>query len=69
MYYWRDLDSVPEDFGPSVLTLGNFDGVHRGHQHVLQQVVEAARQRSAAAVVVSFADRVPFCDPKLLQKR
>ncbi|WP_043447490.1 bifunctional riboflavin kinase/FAD synthetase [Arthrobacter sp. L77] len=54
MYYWRDLDSVPEDFGPSVLTLGNFDGVHRGHQRVLQQVVEAARQRSAAAVVVSF---------------
>jgi len=54
VYYWRDLDSVPEDFGPSVLTLGNFDGVHRGHQRVLQQVVEAARKRSAAAVVVSF---------------
>ncbi|TYC99105.1 bifunctional riboflavin kinase/FAD synthetase [Arthrobacter echini] len=54
MYYWRDLGEVPEDFGPSVLTLGNFDGVHRGHQQVLQQVLDAARERSAAAVVVSF---------------
>ncbi|WP_104118212.1 bifunctional riboflavin kinase/FAD synthetase [Arthrobacter sp. B1805] len=54
MFYWRDVASVPRDFGPSVLTLGNFDGVHRGHQRVLQQVVEAARDRSAAAVVVSF---------------
>jgi len=54
VFYWRDLDSVPKDFGPSVLTLGNFDGVHRGHQRVLQQVVEAARLRAAAAVVVSF---------------
>ncbi|MHA7280959.1 bifunctional riboflavin kinase/FAD synthetase [Arthrobacter sp. MDT2-2] len=54
MFYWRDLDSVPKDFGPSVLTLGNFDGVHRGHQRVLQQVLEAAHERAAAAVVVSF---------------
>jgi riboflavin kinase/FMN adenylyltransferase len=54
VFYWRDVDSVPEDFGPSVLTLGNFDGVHRGHQRVVQQVVDAARERSAAAVVVSF---------------
>ncbi|MBG6217451.1 riboflavin kinase/FMN adenylyltransferase [Arthrobacter sp. CAN_A6] len=54
MFYWRDLASVPEGFGPSVLTLGNFDGVHRGHQRVLQQLVEAARERNAAAVVVSF---------------
>lgn len=54
MFYWRDLHDVPEDFGPAVLTLGNFDGVHRGHQRVLQQVLEAARARDAAAVVVSF---------------
>ena len=54
MFYWRDVGSVPEDFGPSVLTLGNFDGVHRGHQRVVQQVLDAARERSAAAVVVSF---------------
>ncbi|SDH92312.1 riboflavin kinase / FMN adenylyltransferase [Arthrobacter subterraneus] len=54
MYYWRDLADVPEGFGPAVVTIGNFDGVHRGHQSVLQQLVEAARERDAAAVVISF---------------
>ncbi|MHA7263351.1 bifunctional riboflavin kinase/FAD synthetase [Arthrobacter sp. TMN-37] len=54
MFYWRDLADVPHDFGPSVLTLGNFDGVHRGHQRVLQHLVKAARERSAAAVAISF---------------
>jgi riboflavin kinase/FMN adenylyltransferase len=54
VFYWRDLADVPHDFGPSVLTLGNFDGVHRGHQRVLQHLVEAARTRDAAAVAISF---------------
>ncbi len=54
MFYWRDLADVPEGFGPSVVTIGNFDGVHRGHQSVLEQLVAAAQERNASAVVVSF---------------
>jgi len=38
----------------AVSTIGVFDGVHRGHQAVLAKVTEAARQRDAAATVVTF---------------
>lgn len=39
--------------GP-VLSIGNFDGVHRGHRHLLAQVVEDARQRGVPAAVYTF---------------
>lgn len=42
------------DLGPTVVTLGNFDGVHRGHRAVLDQVVAQARARGAAPVAVTF---------------
>lgn len=54
MYYWKDLAEVPGGFGPSVVTIGNFDGVHQGHQQVLRQLIEAARKADAAAVAVTF---------------
>jgi len=37
-----------------VVTIGNFDGVHRGHRRVLGRLVEAARERGVRAVVVTF---------------
>jgi len=51
---WTDLSQIPEGFGPSVVTLGNFDGVHRGHRAVLAAVVERARETDALAVAVTF---------------
>ncbi|KNX37508.1 bifunctional riboflavin kinase/FAD synthetase [Luteipulveratus halotolerans] len=49
-----DLSEVPADLGPTVVTLGNFDGVHRGHASVLATVVEQARSRGARSVAVTF---------------
>jgi riboflavin kinase/FMN adenylyltransferase len=39
---WRSLDEVPRDLGRTVVTIGNFDGVHRGHQHVISRAREVA---------------------------
>jgi riboflavin kinase/FMN adenylyltransferase len=52
---WRSLDAVGLDDGSrTVVTVGNFDGVHLGHQHLLAGVVSRARAIGAAAVVVTF---------------
>lgn len=44
----------PSMMKPCVATIGTFDGVHRGHQYVLQQVVSQARQRGLESVVLTF---------------
>jgi riboflavin kinase/FMN adenylyltransferase len=51
---WTDLAEVPADFGPSVVTVGNFDGVHRGHASVLTRMVADARAVGARSVAVTF---------------
>ncbi|MFI9489055.1 bifunctional riboflavin kinase/FAD synthetase [Promicromonospora sp. NPDC052451] len=54
MQLWTDLEQVPPGFGPSVVTIGNFDGVHRGHQAVLDRILRLARGDGASAVAVTF---------------
>ncbi len=54
MQVWTDVSQVPAGWGPSVVTLGNFDGVHRGHVAVLSRMVEDARAVGARAVAVTF---------------
>ena len=54
MQIWRGHDQVDPDLGPSVVTVGVFDGVHRGHRAVVAEVLRRARERAAAAVVVTF---------------
>ncbi len=54
MKLYRSLQEVPADFGPSVLTIGNFDGVHFGHRRILRRVKELAERHGWKASVLTF---------------
>jgi len=51
---YRGLQEIPPGFGPSVVAIGNFDGVHLGHRRILAAVVAEARLHDARALAVSF---------------
>jgi riboflavin kinase/FMN adenylyltransferase len=51
---FRSLDEVPRDFGPSIAAIGNFDGVHCGHQQILRTVSAEAQARGMRSIVVTF---------------
>ncbi len=50
----RDLDTLAQPPFRTVLTLGNFDGVHLGHREIFRRVVDKAQELEGTAVVVTF---------------
>jgi riboflavin kinase/FMN adenylyltransferase len=57
---WRSLDEVPADLGRTVATIGNFDGVHLGHQHVIRRAREVADDLGIGHVVAVTFDPHPI---------
>lgn len=71
MRIFRNLDEIPADLGATLVSVGNFDGVHRAHAHVLREIVSRARQSGTQAVAVTFVPHParilrPQSDLKLL---
>ena len=54
MLVFHKLDDVHPDFGPTLVSVGNFDGVHRAHSHVLAEIVGRAKASGSNAVAVTF---------------
>ncbi|GHJ36373.1 bifunctional riboflavin kinase/FAD synthetase [Streptomyces sp. TS71-3] len=54
MQRWRGLEDIPQDWGRSVVTIGSYDGVHRGHQLIIGRAVQRARELGVPSVVVTF---------------
>ena len=54
MHRWTDPSETPAALRPCVVTLGNFDGVHRGHRAVLNALVDAGRRFGLPAVAITF---------------
>ncbi len=54
MQVFHSIAEIPANFGASVITIGNFDGVHRGHRDVIAEVIDRARSLHAHSVAVTF---------------
>jgi len=72
------LDRIPPKYACSVVTIGNFDGIHLAHKDLLGKVVEEARKRQCSGVVLTFEphpqkvlqpDRKPFYLLTTLQEK
>lgn len=60
MRVWRTFEEVPVDLGPTAVTIGNFDGMHLGHQHVVRRAREVAAEVGADRVVAVTFDPHPM---------
>src|SRR5882724_6675220 len=54
MQVFRQLSEIPKNFGPAIVSVGNFDGIHRAHRHMLSEIVQRARAQNAKSVAVTF---------------
>jgi riboflavin kinase / FMN adenylyltransferase len=54
MQVFHKLDDVPNDFGPTIVSVGNFDGVHRAHTRVLREIARGAEEQGLRSMAISF---------------
>lgn len=54
MQRWHGLESIPTGWGHCVVTIGVFDGIHRGHQKIIAEAVRLAGERGVPSVLITF---------------
>ena len=63
MKIWEDLEEI-KDIEPTAVALGNFDGVHLGHQQLIKKMVEKAKEENLASAVFTFSNHPKDLLPK-----
>ena len=53
MHIHRGIDNIPK-FNNAVVTIGSFDGVHRGHQKIIQRIIGLAKKINGESVLITF---------------
>lgn len=54
MQIFQGFDSLPHNFNNTAVAMGNYDGVHLGHQRILTELVECSRSKGLASCLVTF---------------
>jgi riboflavin kinase/FMN adenylyltransferase len=54
MNVYKDINEIKQPFTNPVVTIGNFDGVHKGHQAIFHQVIEKAESINGTSVAITF---------------
>jgi riboflavin kinase / FMN adenylyltransferase len=54
MIRWHGLEAIPTGWGRCVVTIGVFDGIHRGHQSIIAEAVRLAGERGVPSVLITF---------------
>ncbi|MDA3896554.1 MAG: bifunctional riboflavin kinase/FAD synthetase [Desulfobacteraceae bacterium] len=54
MNVFKDINEIKQPFINPVVTIGNFDGVHKGHQAIFHQVIEKAESINGTSVAITF---------------
>lgn len=54
MQVFESLEEIPRNFGPTVVSVGNYDGIHRAHRKLIQSICSRAKELDARSVIVTF---------------
>lgn len=54
MRIFSTIQDIPEYFSKPIVTMGNFDGVHFGHQYIFRRVRERAQELNGTSIVLTF---------------
>ncbi|MEJ7744094.1 MAG: adenylyltransferase/cytidyltransferase family protein [Nocardioidaceae bacterium] len=60
MHVWHDVAEVDAGLNSTIVTIGNYDGVHVGHQHLIQHACAVARERGGIPLIVVTFDPHPL---------